>query len=113
MSNKYPIPNMENYTPAALVELIAGERENKKRAEFYEGLYRQRLNATRDPAQTAIESDNFIGNYRVSQQERIDTEAVKAAFSRDELIAKGFLKVIDIEYLNINPRPQPVQALKP
>jgi len=113
MSNKYPIPSMDNYTPEALIELIAGERENQKRAKFYEGLYRQRLDATRDPAQPAIESDNFIGNYRVSQQERIDTEAVRAAFSRDELIQRGFLKVTDITTLNINPRPQPVQNLRP
>jgi len=94
-TQKYPIPNMDNLTPSGLIDLIAGERENKARAQFYEGIYRQRLDATRDPAQAVIEGEKFVGTYTVSQSERIDTDAVREAFSRDELIARGFLKVTE------------------
>jgi hypothetical protein len=112
MSNKYPIPNLENMTPAGLIDLIALQREVQKEAKFYEGLYRQRLDATRDPNQPSIEGDRFLGNFTTSQSERIDVEAVRQAFSRQELIERGFLKVSDIVTLRTVPRELPVESLK-
>lgn len=112
-NNKYPIPNMDNVTLGALIDMIAEEREKAKEAKFYEGLYRQRLDATRNPGQPSIEGEKFLGNFSTSQSERIDTEAIRAAFSRDELIKRGFLKVQDIVTLRTVPREQAIHTLKP
>jgi hypothetical protein len=111
-NNKYPLPNMDNITPGGLIDMIAAYREMTKEAKFYEGVYRQRLDATRDPNQISIEGEKFLGNFSTSQSERIDTEAIRQAFSRQELIDRGFLKVMDIVTLRTVPREQPVQNLK-
>jgi hypothetical protein len=103
---------MDNITPGGLIDMIAAYRDMQKEAKFYEGIYRQRLDATRDPNQASIEGEKFLGNFSSSQSERIDTEAVRQAFSRQELIDRGFLKVMDIVTLRTVPREQPIQQLK-
>lgn len=93
MAKNYPIPNLDNITPAGCVDMIAGYREQQASGKFYEGIYKQKLQTLIPEGQKAVEGERYCGEYTEVSQERIDTDAVKAAFSREQLLEKGFLKV--------------------
>lgn len=90
--SKYHIPDLSNATPGGLVDLIGDERAKKAEAEFYEKFYKQALEARKEGV--IVEGERYIATFVAGSQERIDSDAVRAAFTREELIQRGFLKTI-------------------
>lgn len=104
MAKKRELPNMDNMTPDALLSEIRKAREQASDAKFYEGVYKQRLVTMREG--DFVRGESLLGTYKRVVQERIDTDAVKAAFPREELIEKGFLKVTEFDQLDITAVPE-------
>lgn len=104
MAKTRELPNLENATPSFLIDSIAEQREIQKDAKFLEGVYREALTSRLAEGQTAIEGDKYVGNLSTSDVERIDTEAVRQAFSREELITLKFLKVSQVTTLKTLPK---------
>lgn len=102
---KRELPNLDNATPAGLLDMIWVEREIIKEAKFREGIYRQALDSRRDLSTNAVESDSHVGNYVESVQERLDSDAIRKAKSHDELVELGWLKVIPVTTLKIVDKP--------
>jgi hypothetical protein len=107
MATKRELPNLENATPAFLLDQIAIHREAQKEGKFWEGFYRNAFDARIAEGQTSIESDNNVGEIVEVDQERIDTDKVKSSYSHADLLKYGFLKVISFKTLKIVPKPKP------
>lgn len=105
MAPKRELPNLENATPGFLLDMIAVEREIQKEAKYLEGIYRQALDSRRDLSQSSVESDAHVGEYAESTQERLDTDAIRSSVSHDELVARGWLKVLKVVTLKIVKKP--------
>lgn len=112
--SEFPMPDLSNATAEFLIEQIYKERKKQKEGKFYEGLYKGRLatmklfegfKETGDPKDRQYTTPAYIAQVSFTYPERIDGDAVKAAFTRDELIERKFLKVSDKpqETLRITP----------
>lgn len=102
------IPDLSNATPEFLVAEIRKARDLQADGKFYEGIYKERLR-TFDGWDTKKMDATIYGDYVVeistSPTERIDVEAVRALFTREELIEKKLLIAPDVTQLRINPKP--------
>jgi hypothetical protein len=105
MAPKRELPNLENATPGFLLDMIATERAIQKEAKYLEGVYRQALDSRRDLTAKSVESDTHVGEYVESAQERLDSDAIRESVSHDDLVAKGWLKVIAVTTLRIISKP--------
>lgn len=101
MAKTREIPNLENYTPEGLVEMIYQQRQVQKDANFLEGVYRQRLDAIRDLSASSIDGEKYLAKFIPGVQERLDADKIRSDVSRDELIAKGWLKTTETVTLRI------------
>jgi hypothetical protein len=105
MANR-ELPDLSNATPGFLLDQIAAQRQLQKDAKYLEGVYRQALDSRKDPEAKSVESDLNVGEYVESAQERLDSDAIRESVSHDDLVAKGWLKVIPVTTLRIVARAQ-------
>lgn len=102
---KRELPNLDNATVGFLLDQIATQREIQKEAKFLEGVYRQALDSRRDLKANSVESELYVGQYVEAAQERLDSDAIRNSVSHDDLVAKGWLKVIPVVTLKIVAKP--------
>jgi hypothetical protein len=105
MAKERVLPNLANETLGSLLDKVKEQRDIQKDAKFLEGLYKEAMDARMPEGATSIESEKHTGQLTEVTSERLDTDAIKSAFSRDDLIAKGFLKVSRYTTLKILERP--------
>jgi hypothetical protein len=101
------VPNLDNATPASIIDELGGVRVEKKRLEFLEGIYKQALEARVTETQLKgfqpVQGEKYTGTYSVVTQERVDGDAVRAEFANNPEMLKKFIKVITFKQLGTKP----------
>jgi len=105
MATKRVIPDLSNATPEFLLGEIRKYRDMQADGKFYEGIYKERLKTFDEYSADVKVMSRRVGDLQVdvstSTVERIDVEKVKEAFTREELIEKGFLVAADVTQMRI------------
>jgi len=89
------VPNLGNATPEGLIDMLGDVREQKKRLEFLEGVYKAALEARISEAQqtgsSPVMGETWLGQYSEVTQERISAEKVREVLKNEPtLLAKCF-----------------------
>jgi hypothetical protein len=102
------LPNMANYTPGGIIDMLGDTRVEIKRLQFLEGVYKEALKARATELQLKGESllkgEKYVGKYSKKTQERIAADLVREVLKdKPAELAKCFKEIAFLQ-LDIDPR---------